>query len=207
MCEQAPPNIPVPVVGDVAVTALALVPNPPADLVAKAAAWLQQAAAKADPATRAILLQQLASVRNFQGDYDASMALYRQAIEANGKDALAMNNLAYMLSVRHNKHDEALELLDRAKKAIGPNPHLLDTEATVRLNKGEVDAARGLLEVVVAEDPSAAGYFHLAQVEVTAKRDVEARLAWRRAGELRIQRADLHPLERDAFDQLAIKLN
>ena len=110
--------------------------------------------------------------------------------------------LAFLLSAREGKHDEALGLLAQAKKVIGPNPDLLDTEAIVRLGKGDVAAARKFLEEVLASAPNATGYFHLAQLEQKAERKLEAKLAWRRANELELRRTALHPLERDAFDQL-----
>jgi tetratricopeptide (TPR) repeat protein len=203
VCEGVSHSVPTPAVGAVEVRVLyaASIPSP-AD-AGKVGAWLEEAAGKARGESRAALLQQLASVRNLQGNYAAAVELYRRALAENGKDALAMNNLAYLLSAREGKHDDALRLLDQAKKAIGPHLDLLDTEAIVRLNKGEVDTARKLLEEVVVAAPNASGYFHLAQVELAAKRNLEARLAWQRSRELELHRADLHPLEREAYDRVA----
>jgi tetratricopeptide (TPR) repeat protein len=203
VCDAARATVPAPVVGEVAIHALYAVPTPdPAD-VTKVAQWLGDAAGKSQGKTRAALFQQLASLRNLQGEYATAADLYHRALEEDGKDVLAMNNLAFLLSVREGKHDDALQMLDRAKKIIGPDPNLLDTEAIVRLKKGEVAAARKLLEEVLASTPTASGYFHLAQVEHKAERKLEARVAWQRAEELELRKADLHPLEREAYDQLS----
>lgn len=203
ICEDARSNVPVPVVGNIAVGMLYAAPGTTAGDTAKVAGWLDEAAGKVQGETRSILLQQLASVRNLQGDYAGSAALYRQAIEINNKDVLALNNLAYLLSAHTGKHDDALGLLDQARKAVGPNPDLLDTEALVRLNKKEPNAARKLLEQVVLEAPSGAGFFHLALAEKEEGRELEARIAWKKSVELGLRRAELHPLEWPAFDRMA----
>jgi tetratricopeptide (TPR) repeat protein len=206
VCEETTASVSAHIVGEVAVNALYAVPAPEAAEVAKVGRWLDDSLAKATGKARAALLQQLAAVRNLQHDYAAAADLYRRALQEDPRDILAMNNLAFLLSVRDGKTDEALQMLERAKKLIGPNPDLLDTEAIVRLKRGEVDAARKLLEEVLAAAPSASAYFHLAQVESKAAQKLDARLAWRRAEELKLQRLTLHPLEREAHDQLAAAL-
>lgn len=206
VCQDARATVPGPAVGGVAVAALYAAPKADPAAAAKVAGWLTEAAGRADGEGRAALVQQLASVRSLQGDHAAAVALYRQALAANGKDALAMNNLAFLLSVGEGKHDEALAVLDRAKRLIGPHPVLADTEAVVRLNRGEVAAARRLLEGVQAEAPSGAASFHLAEVELAGKRDLEARIAWKQAEEAGLRRSDLHVLEQPAYDRIAARM-
>jgi tetratricopeptide (TPR) repeat protein len=202
VCAEVRPALPAPAWGEVAVHALYAAPALAAADAAEVAGWLEEAA-KAPGPHRAAVTQLLASVRNLQGDYRAAMALYREAIAADPRDALAMNNLAYLLSAQEGKHDDALRLLEQAKRVIGPVPDLLDTEALVLLNKGEAEAARKLLEAVVAEAPSGPAYFHLARAGLASKRDLEARVAWRRAAGLGLRPADLHPLERPEYERLA----
>ena len=206
ICDAVRKTAPAPVVGGVAVEALYDTPAPdPAD-VAHVAGWLEEAAKKADGPTKANLVQLLASVRNLQGDFAESMRLYRDAIGANAGDVLALNNLAFLISAKEGKHDEALLLIERAKKARGPLPELLDTEALVRLDKKEFEAACRLLEVVVAEAPSGAAYYHLARAELAGGRKLEARRAWQQAEELGVKLADLHPLERPEFARVSALL-
>ena len=170
--------------------------------MSRVAGWLDAALQKADSKTKAGLIQLLASLRNLQENYDASMALYRDAIQANPRDILAMNNLAYLISMKEGKHDEALQLLARAESISGPLLDLLDTKALVLLNKKDFAAARSLLEGVVVQSPSGPGYFHLAQVQLAAGEKLEAQRAWRKARDLGIKTADLHPLEQPAFRRL-----
>jgi cellulose synthase operon protein C len=116
---------------------------------------------------------------------------------------LALNNLAYLVSVREGKHDDALKLIEQAKRAIGPQRDLLDTEAMIRLNKNEADAARKILEEIVAESPSGTSYFHLAQAELALDHRLESQVAWRKSSELGLRRADLHPLEWPGYEKMA----
>jgi Tfp pilus assembly protein PilF len=204
--EESRTKFPAPLVGSVAIGVLSNAKSPAAGDVTKVAKWIEDAAGKAKDEERAALLQQLASVRNLQGDYAGSAALYMQAVAVNPRDALAMNNLAYLLSAKHNKHDEALALIASAKEVIGrTNPDLLDTEALILINKNQAEAARKLMEVVVAEAPTGTAHFHLAQAELACEHPREAELAMRRARELGLKAADLHPLEWPEFERLQKK--
>lgn len=202
ICEEVRKVAPAAVVGRAAVGVLYEASAPRAEDVKHVADWLNEATQKATGETKAVLVQLLASVRNLQGDYEASMSLYRDALAADSRDVLSMNNLAFLISSKEGKHDEALQLLARARQITGPVPVLLDTEALVLLNKKDLNGARQLLETVVAEAPSGSAFFHLAQVELAAGRKLEARRAWQQAEELKVKAADLHPLERTAFGLL-----
>jgi tetratricopeptide (TPR) repeat protein len=173
---------------------------PSTEQVRRVVGWLEAARQKA-PAS-ASLTTSLAAARNLQGDYAGTMDLYRQALEQNAKEVVAMNNLAYLLSAKEGKHAEALGYLERAKKTIGPLPTLLDTEATIRLAQGDAPAAVALLNDVLAQEPSATSYFHLAQAHLAANQRLDARLAWAKAAELKLKPTDLHPLERGAYKEI-----
>lgn len=204
ICESISAGVPVSEVADVVVTVLYLAKSRSPEDIARAYRWLEAMAAKFPGQP---LFRQLGDIRNLQGDYAAAIDQYRLAIAANPKDAQSLNNLAFLLSAREKKHDEALKLMGQARRAAGPdNPNLLDTEAIILLNKGEFVAARQPLERILTVGPNAVAYFHLAQVEQAAERDLEARVAWKHAADLGIKRDDLHPLERPAFDQLAKEL-
>ncbi len=204
ICEESRPKLLATAVCEVAIQVLYRTTTPTAGDLIKVAGWLEEATEKSQGKERAILLQLMASLRNLQNDYAGSADLYRQAIAANDRDVLAMNNLAYLLSARENQHDAALELIAQAKNVIGPtNPTLLGTEALIWLNKSEPQKALELIKIVVAEAPSGSAYFHLAQVEHALKHDLEAKYAWRRAGELGLRVGDLHPLERSSYEMIA----
>jgi tetratricopeptide (TPR) repeat protein len=202
LCDTVRKSVRGAVVGDVAVYILYAAQTPSKEAMKTVAGWLEEAAKTAGGQARTALVRQLATLRNLQGDYEGAMDLYRRVLAANEKDALALNNLAFLMSA-HKKHDDALALLDRARRVIGHHPALDDTEAMVRLNRGEPDAARKLLEGVVAQTPTGTAYFHLALTEQAAKRQLEAQAAWKRATEAGLRRADLHPLERETYDRMA----
>jgi tetratricopeptide (TPR) repeat protein len=203
LCDAVRKSVPPAAVGDVAVHVLYAAESPAAEAMKTVGGWLEEAAKADKGPARAALVRQLAAVRNLQGDYAGAADLYRRVLAANERDVLALNNLAFLLSAHEGKHDDALGLLDRARRVSGPHPDLDDTEAVVRLNRGEPAAARKLLDGVVAHLPSGSAYFHLALAEQAGKRDLEARAAWKQAAEAGLRRADLHPLERDAYDRLA----
>ncbi len=202
VCDDARKTIPAEVVGGVAVGILYESTTPTSTQMSEVAGWLEEAVRKASGETKATLIQHLAAVRNLQGDYAASMKLYADAIAANPRDVLAMNNLAFFVSARDGRHDDALKLLARARELRGPLATFLDTEALVRLNMKDTAGARRLLEEVTAVEPSGSAFFHLAQAELAAGRKLEALGAWRKAKELNVKPADLHPLEREAFKRL-----
>ena len=58
------------------------------------------------------------------------------------------------------------------------------------------------LRQALAEGPTAAKYFHLAQAQERARNARAADDALRRANALGLKSADLHPLERKAYDRL-----
>ncbi len=203
LCDAVRKRVPPAVVGDVAVHILYAAETPATEAMKTVAGWLEEAAKAVEGQARTVLVRQLAAVRNLQGDYTGAMDLYRRVLAANERDPLALNNLAFLLSTHQNKHDDALALLDRARRVTGSHPDLDDTEAVVRLNRGEADAARKLLEGVAAQMPTGPSYFRLALAEQAGKRELEARAAWKQAIEAGLRRADLHPLEREAYDRMA----
>ncbi|MFL5341985.1 MAG: tetratricopeptide repeat protein [Gemmataceae bacterium] len=176
--------------------------SPRPDQIGRVATRLE-AALRASPSSIA-LLSNLAALRNLQGDYPGAIAAYRDVVALDARNVIALNNLAFLLSASAGKHDDALAELERAKKAVGPLPTLLDTEAQICLRKGNATRAISLLsEQVLVLKPRASYYFHLAQAYHAEKKKPESRIAWNRAQKLKLTPADLHPLERDDYRVLA----
>jgi tetratricopeptide (TPR) repeat protein len=153
-----------------------------------------------------VLLNQIAALYNLIGDYDKAITVYQRLLELNAEDPLALNNIAYLLSAHRGQHPDALKKIDRAKQIMGPETELLDTEALIYLEMKDFEKARSLLEEVVASSPSGANYFHLARAEHMGKRLLEARLAWDNAQKSGLKIAELHPLERQAYQQMQQEL-
>jgi predicted Zn-dependent protease len=118
----------------------------------------------------------------------------------------ALNNLAWLLAFRGKKLGEALELVNRAMAAVGPNPSVLDTRAVVELRAGQIDKALQDLQTAVTQAPSPARYFHLAQVYLALKKRDEAGQALHKAESLGLKKEGLHPLERDSYEQVRSEL-
>jgi tetratricopeptide (TPR) repeat protein len=156
---------------------------------------------------RTALLQLLAAIRNLQGNYGEAAKLYEQVLLENPRDALALNNLAYLRSAAESNHTDALAKIAQAKQILGDHTVLLDTEALIWLNFGQPEKALPLMEDVVKRAPSGSAFFHLAQVELALKHDNDARAAWRVAQERGLKPGDLHPLERPFYQKLKGRLN
>jgi tetratricopeptide (TPR) repeat protein len=140
---------------------------------------------------------QLAYIKSIEGDYKGSTEIYREILK-DEPSALALNNLAYLVSLHAGKHEEALALVLQAKEIAGAESDILDTEALIRIAREtpeDLAVARKLLQDVIAMKPSASAYFHLALLEQKANNPSEFRLAWREAKKLNLKKSDLHPLE------------
>lgn len=192
-------------VGQACVEALMMAPTADINTLRQVAGWIDTART-ADPKASPALLYQLAVVRNIEGNYDAAIDLFRRSMAGNRPDPQSLNNLAYLLSAYQGKHDEALALLDQAKRMAGPVPNLLDTEAQVRTARGtreDLTVARALLQDVIALTSSGVAYFHLSVLETKLGNRAEAEAAWAEAQRRKLKSADLHPLEGPAYRKMA----
>jgi tetratricopeptide (TPR) repeat protein len=148
----------------------------------------------------------LAHVKNLQGRYDEAESIYRKAIDKNPRDSMALNNLAYLLALRHMKLDEAMQRVQQTFELIGPRPTVLDTRAVVQLSKGASEKAINDLNLAIAEQPTATAYFHLAQAYYQTRDRSAARGALEKAKARGLQAATLHPLEKTLYEELTRQL-
>jgi tetratricopeptide (TPR) repeat protein len=152
------------------------------------------------------LLSDLAALRNLQGRFDAAEKLFAQVLRLDKRDALAMNNLAFLLAFRDGKAEEALLLIAQAVEIKGPLPVLLDTRGVVYLAMGRADLAVKDLKEAATERDDAATLFHLALAYDRDKKRVEAVAALKRAESLGLTEQRLHPLERPSYKSLKAAL-
>jgi tetratricopeptide (TPR) repeat protein len=149
------------------------------------------------------LLVALADLRDAEGKDGEAETLYRQILTANPRNALALNNLAWLLAFRPGKSAEALELVNRRIEMTGPSASVLDTRGVVYLKLGRAeDAARDFTDSA-AQNPTAVYYFHLAEAQKAAGKANEAEKTSRKAEELGLKEADLHPLEQADYQKWA----
>jgi tetratricopeptide (TPR) repeat protein len=162
--------------------------------------WLNAAAARHPALTR--LQVYLADLYDLQGRYRDAEAAYRKILEQDGRNFVALNNLAWLLTLKGGRAAEALELVGRAVAVAGEVPALRDTRALVRLSQGEPEKAVLDLREALARAPTAARYFHLARAHQAADDRAAAADALRRAEAAGLGVRTLHPLERAAYHEL-----
>jgi tetratricopeptide (TPR) repeat protein len=148
----------------------------------------------------------LANLRELQERYDEAERLYRQILERDGRNAVALNNLAWLLAFQDGKGAEALELIHRAIDSVGPAPALRDTRAVVQVALGRSEPAVQDLEEAIAAAATAPRWFHLAQAHRLAGNRDAAVTAFRQAEAAGLKAARLHPLERNAYQKLLADL-
>jgi len=174
--------------------------------------WIAGAlnATKGDPNRQAALLQSRATLYNLQGSFDDAEKAYEACLKQQPDDILSKNNLAWLLAIRRKTPAQALALIEQAIAKAGPQRELLDTLAIVYLAQGKQEyTERAITELkeVVADRPTAAGYFHLAQAYDQVNRSEDATASLRNALKLGLKEKvkDLHPLERDRMKDLLDK--
>jgi tetratricopeptide (TPR) repeat protein len=152
------------------------------------------------------LLRSLAELQDVRGRYAGAIALYRRILRLEPHDVFALNNLAYLLALKQESPEEALDLVQKAIDEAGPHAELLDTRGLVYLQGGHAELALRDLRQAIAEGASASRYVHLAQADLLAEDRQAAGDAYRKATDLGLKLEDVHPLERPAVRQLAADL-
>ena len=93
------------------------------------------------------------------GENAAAVAVYRQVLQREPDNVLALNNLAWTLSLDRKNQDKVRESLAHIQRAIelaGPLDELLDTRARILFESGQPEAGLRDMCEAVAEAPSAA---------------------------------------------------
>jgi tetratricopeptide (TPR) repeat protein len=165
--------------------------------------WLTDALSKQpkDGRLRALL----AELYETAGRYDEALAVHRELVRRAPGNAVARNNLAYLLALCA-RPAEALEEVDPAVAAVGPVADFLDTRGMAYLKGGKATLAVQDFEAAVAQVPAPVSYYHLALARRAAGDRPAALAAWREAQAGGLREADLHPLERPDLDRLRREL-
>jgi tetratricopeptide (TPR) repeat protein len=125
----------------------------------------------------------LASLYEHDGNVDAGIEVYENALRRNPKSDVAANNLA-MLLVTHKKDRQSL---DRAKQLAAhfsdsPNPSFLDTYGWVLYKRGEAQAAVTALQAAASKTVDApVALYHLGMAQALAGQDAAARMSLQRS--------------------------
>ena len=151
------------------------------------------------PISFLLLLADYYSVRNRCPEAEA---VYREILEKNPNEVLALNNLALLLALERKQLEEAEQLVNRAIELRGPAVNALDSRASVYLARGKLHEALADIDAVIADSPAAAAYFHRALILAQMNRLPEARQALKTAQKKGLKAELLHPLEMPAYEKL-----
>lgn len=125
-------------------------------------AWTKWTTAHPSDANAMALLGALEEV---SGNKQLAQVDYKRSLQIQPQQALAANNLAYMMLQNGGDVDVALSLAQIARKAMPNSPNTADTLAWAYYKKGTYQFARDLLEDAVKIEPnSAAIEYHLGMV-------------------------------------------
>jgi cellulose synthase operon protein C len=148
----------------------------------------------------------LGALQDRAANYDGAEQSYRKALEIGSTRIDALNNLAYILALRKKDLNNARSLIDQAIKSGGPRGPLRDSLAMIELAAGNSDAALSEAEQAASEDPNPVHLFHLARLQM-AKGDRKAAAdSLKKARQLNLTSALLHPLERATLPELEAQL-
>ena len=137
---------------------------------------LGRIAGRADASARTLALYGMALER--AGRPQRAESAYRRAIERDPEHAIALNNLAMILSREYGRLKQALDLAQRAVEAAPRSPAVLDTLAYVQANMGRHDAAAATMRRAVATGRKAARWrVRLASILASGGKTQEAQKA------------------------------
>jgi Flp pilus assembly protein TadD len=148
------------------------------------------------------LWSSLAAIQDRMGKYDEEESSLRRSLALDGTRIEALNNLAYILSIRKKDLADARSLANKAVSQAGPLPAILDTLALVELRSGQSGAAQADSALAVSDDPSALHLFHQAEAQLLGGNREAARNSLQKAISLGLTPALMHPLEVGRFQEL-----
>ena len=165
-----------------------------------------EAASAKEPANLNLLIQ-LGDVFDLQGDYKQAEAHYARALKIDPDNLMALNNLAWLLAQRvPEKREQALAMVNRAVAVHGPRGELLDTRAVIYIRLGRTKEALADLEEAIKEALTPTRCFHLALAHHKARENKAAARELKRANELGLVPADLHPVEQKDYRNMFAEL-
>jgi tetratricopeptide (TPR) repeat protein len=104
----------------------------------------------------------MADIEAMAGNDSKALELFGKVLDANPNNVRALNNIAFLLSDRANKPDEALKYAQKAKELSPENPEIEDTLGWVLYRKGLYDLALKHLEAATANGSTPQRDYHLA---------------------------------------------
>lgn len=127
----------------------------------------------------------LGSLQEAQGDQSAAMASYKKALQIQPEQAVAANNLAYLMIETGQNMDVALSLAQTARRNLPNSSSTADTLAWAYYHKGNYSSARDLLEDALKAEPNNASiHYHLGLTYSKLSNNSDAALHLKKAAAL-----------------------
>lgn len=123
----------------------------------------------------------LALVLDAMGKKADAAAKYRELLELNPNDGIALNNLAYILAENGGGLDDALKLAQRAMPLLPDLPEVFDTLGWIYLKKNQAAPAIEIFSGLVEKHPSDITYHYRLGMALTQLGDSFAASAELRA--------------------------
>ena len=206
ICTAATGKIPA---QDVSATLLKILfTSKPNDKQVQSVEALLKQAIDREPAKSAIKFD-LANFYILSKRYKEAEAIYRKHCETAAPDSLALNNLAWLITLHGGGGGgggEALDFIDRAIKLDGKRPELLDTRGLVYIGMNKYEEARNDLTESTANMPRPETYLHLAKVCLKLSDRKAASEAFAKAKSTGLQRETLDAADQALLDDLLKEL-
>lgn len=171
----------------------------------KVGEWLA-AAQREEPGSTAVLCN-AGEYHLLRRDLAEAEKAYQAALAGDGQNVVALSNAAWALASNPDAADRALQMIDKAARAVGLTGELLDTRARVKIAQKDFDAARRDLEAALKTEQTALRLFHLALADHLQGGDKvdDAGQHFRQAKEKGLRAVAVHPADRDTFAEFERK--
>lgn len=123
---------------------------------------------------QAVVVGTLALVLDGSGRKADAARAYRSAIELDPENAIAMNNLAFLLAEQGDDLDQAWRLIQRAIDLTDDDADVLDTAGWVQWKRKQIDSAVGLFSVALSKDAGNGEYRKHLLMALGARQDAVA---------------------------------
>jgi tetratricopeptide (TPR) repeat protein len=167
----------------------------------KVKAWID-AALVAEPNSLALKLN-LGELHALQQDFATAEQVYRDVLKVDAKNAVALNNLAWILAPRPEAADQALRFADRAIELHGATGEMLDTRARILIAAGKYDRAVADLNDAITQRGTPLRFFHLALAQLAMSKPDDAVRTFREARARGLDAKTIHPHDLPTYKALA----
>jgi tetratricopeptide (TPR) repeat protein len=151
---------------------------------------------------RAATVSKEEAMKNYQKALDLIEDVPLEKMSENQRGLLS-NNLAYMRVKTGGDTDTALQNVDTAVSLLGPRIELLDTRATINIEKGNFDQAiKDLEQATLFKVESGVYYFHLALAYQGKGDRVAAAAALQQAEDLKFTGEKIDSMDREKYLKL-----